>query len=54
MKAFVEFLLSLAVIFVNIMLAIVLGGILGWFVGIFFGDTILGICAALGIKGFSC
>lgn len=30
----------------------VLGAIVGWFVGLFFGETILGIFAAMGITGF--
>ncbi len=30
-----------------------IGGILGWIVGLFFGKTILGIFASLGIYGFS-
>ena len=32
---------------------VLIGVISGWFVGLFFGDTILAIFAAIGIKGFA-
>ena len=33
------------------MLGALAGGVSGWIVGIFFGDAILGVLAAAGIKG---
>ncbi len=36
-----------------ILLATVFGALAGWVVGLFFADTILGIFAALGVKGFA-
>ena len=31
----------------------VVGALVGWFIGLFFGETILGIFASLGVTGFS-
>lgn len=38
-------------IFLILPLGTLFGGIAGWMVGMFFGDTILGIAGQLGIKG---
>lgn len=43
------FLLIIGVTFVFVPLATLMGGFVGWLVGIFFGDTILGIFGQLGI-----
>ena len=45
--------LALCGIFVFVILGTLLGGIAGWIVGCFFGDTILGIVSQLGIKGIT-
>lgn len=36
-----------------VVLGPIVGAVSGWFVGLFFGDTILGIFAALGLHGFT-
>lgn len=54
MRAIMEFILALVEGMVNTLLAVVWGGVMGWIVGLFFGDTILGICASLGIADVSC
>ena len=33
--------------------AVFFGAFLGWFIGLFFGETIIGIFAQIGIVGFS-
>ncbi len=40
-------------LFVFPLLGAFFGGVSGWIVGIFFGDAILGLFAALGVKGIS-
>lgn len=43
--------LTMMGIFCFVIFGTLLGGIAGWIVGFFFGDTVLGILAQLGIKG---
>jgi hypothetical protein len=42
-----------AMFFLAIIMGTIGGAITGWVVGLLFSDTILGIFAALGIKGFA-
>ena len=44
----IAFLLAAMIIFGTLF-----GGVAGWVVGIFFGDTILGILSQIGIKGIT-
>lgn len=39
-------------IVVVVLLSTIVGAFVGWLVGLFFGETILGIFACLGITGF--
>ncbi len=41
------------VLFAAVLLGTVFGALGGWVVGLFFSETMLGIFAALGIKGFA-
>ena len=45
--------LAMAGVFFFIIFGTLLGGLAGWLVGVFFGDTILGIAAQLGVKGIT-
>lgn len=45
--------LVLGVYFLVVLLGALLGAFTGWVVGLFFADTILGIFAQIGIKGFA-
>ena len=40
------------VLFLAVLLGTLVGALCGWVVGLFFGDTILGILASIGITGF--
>lgn len=53
MKKFIIFLLSVLLMFVSVLANTLIGGIIGWIIGLFFEETILGILASIGIKGFS-
>lgn len=44
---------SFALIFFAPVLGVLLGAFSGWVVGLFFGNTILGVAASLGLQGFS-
>ena len=52
-KAFSVVILGLGGIFFFVIFGTLLGGIAGWIVGIFFGDTILGIAQQIGIKNIT-
>lgn len=43
--------LAMSGVFVFVIFGTLLGGFAGWLVGVFFGDTILGIASQLGVKG---
>lgn len=45
--------LSLMGVFFFVVAGTLLGAVAGWIVGLFFGDTILGILAQLGVTGIS-
>lgn len=49
-KVFGVVMLSMMGIFFFIIFGTLLGGLAGWIVGFFFGDTILAIASQLGIK----
>lgn len=42
-----------AIVFLAVLLSTLFGALAGWIVGLVFAETILGIFAALGIKGFA-
>ena len=52
MKVIVGSLLVVAGLFIVVSFGTLIGALSGWVVGLFFGDTILGILACLGITGF--
>jgi hypothetical protein len=45
--------LAIGSIFLLVTLGTLIGALAGWIVGLFFGDTILGILNQLGVKGIS-
>lgn len=46
--------LLVAVLWVfGVLVSVLFGAVIGWFVGLFFGKTILAVLAGIGIKGFS-
>lgn len=49
-KSFGVVFLTISGIFVFVIFGAFLGGVAGWIVGIFFGETILNIAAQIGIK----
>lgn len=52
-KGFGLVMLSMMGIFFFVIFGTLLGGVAGWTVGIFFGDTILGIASQIGVKNIS-
>lgn len=45
--------LGILLVLVAILLGTLMGALAGWVVGLFFSETILGIFAVLGLKGFT-
>lgn len=52
MEKLIYALLTAVMLFLGVLLSTLMGTFIGWVVGWFFGKTILGILAAIGISGF--
>ena len=52
MAKFIVGVIAVLLIVVVVLLSTIVGAFVGWLVGLFFGETILGIFACLGVTGF--